>query len=261
SPRRRSSVRSSASSRSTTSRRPWRWPTTRTTGCRARCTPGTPPRPSGSPGASGPDRCRSTAGTCVWCSPSAATSSPAWDARATWRASAPTWRPSSSSAPDAVRSGPPPVRRGKETSMVEAREPVIVVGAGLSGLATALGAAVRGRDVIVFEAADLVGGAAAYSGGQVWIGANPVAEREGIEDSLGRTETYVRAIAHDDPEVLDEKAMLRWIHAGPEAVRYWEDLGAIRWKVIPGLADYHNEADGALPVGRYLTNEVLDGAV
>jgi len=145
--------------------------------------------------------------------------------------------------------------------MVEAREPVIVVGAGLSGLATALGAAVRGRDVIVFEAADLVGGAAAYPGGQVWIGANPVAEREGIEDSLGRTETYVRAIAHDDPEVLDEKAMLRWIHTGPDAVRYWEDLGAIRWKVIPGLADYHNEADGALPVGRYLTNEVLDGAV
>lgn len=144
--------------------------------------------------------------------------------------------------------------------MTESKEPVIVVGAGLSGLATALGAAVRGRDVIVFEAADLVGGAAAYSGGQVWCGGNPIAEREGIEDSLEATETYVRAIAHDAPEVLDEKAMLRWIETAPEAIRYWEELGAIRWKVIPGLADYHNEADGALPVGRYLTNEVIDGS-
>jgi 3-oxosteroid 1-dehydrogenase len=31
--------------------------------------------------------------------------------------------------------------------------------------------------------------------------------------------------------------------------------------VIPGLADYHNEAKGALPQGRYLTNEVIDGSV
>ncbi|MCR3718656.1 MULTISPECIES: FAD-dependent oxidoreductase [Prauserella salsuginis group] len=145
--------------------------------------------------------------------------------------------------------------------MVDASEPVIVVGAGLSGLATALGAAVGGRDVIVFEAADQVGGAAAYSGGQVWIGANPVAAREGIEDSPELTETYVRAIARDAPEVLDEKAMLRWIRTGPDAIGYWEELGAIRWRVIPGLADYHNEADGALPVGRYLTGEVIDGSV
>ena len=30
--------------------------------------------------------------------------------------------------------------------------------------------------------------------------------------------------------------------------------------MIPGLADYHNEADGAFEEGRYLTNEVIDGS-
>jgi 3-oxosteroid 1-dehydrogenase len=140
-------------------------------------------------------------------------------------------------------------------------ERVIVVGAGLSGLATALGAALQGRSVTVFEAAELVGGAAAYSGGQVWVGANHVAEREGIDDDLERAERYVRDIAHDHPEVLDEAAMSRWLTIAPEATRYWEDVGAIRWTVIPELADYHNEADGALDVGRYLTNEVIDGSV
>lgn len=144
---------------------------------------------------------------------------------------------------------------------MESAEPVIVVGAGLSGLATALGVALHGRRAVVFEAADLVGGAAAFSGGQVWCGANPVAAREGIEDSLELTERYVRAIAHAAPEALDEKAMLRWITMAPKAIQHWEDVGAIRWKVISGLADYHNEADGALPVGRYLTNEVIDGGV
>lgn len=143
---------------------------------------------------------------------------------------------------------------------ITGEEPVIVVGAGLSGLATALGAALHGRRVIVLEAAELVGGAAAYSGGQVWCGANHVEARDGIDDSRELTERYVRTIAHDVPEVLDEKAMRRWIDSAPEAIKYWEDVGAARWKIIPGLADYHNEADGALPVGRYLTNEVIDGS-
>ena len=142
----------------------------------------------------------------------------------------------------------------------QADAPVIIVGAGLSGLATALGVALRGRRAIVLEAAELVGGAAAYSGGQVWVGGNHVQAREGIDDDLDGTERYVRAIAHDDPECLDEPAMLRWLHTAPEVVRYWEEVGAIRWAIIPGLADYHGEADGALGEGRYLTNQVIDGS-
>jgi 3-oxosteroid 1-dehydrogenase len=137
--------------------------------------------------------------------------------------------------------------------------PVIVVGAGLSGLAAAIGVAVHGRRAIVFEAADMVGGAAAYSGGQVWVGANHVAERDGIQDSLERVETYVRAIADQDPSLLDEAAMERWLTSAPVATRYWEEIGAIEWVVIPGLVDYHSEADGALGVGRYLTNAPIDG--
>ena len=141
------------------------------------------------------------------------------------------------------------------------KEPVVVVGAGLSGLATALGSAMRGCPVVVLEAADLVGGAAAYSGGQVWVGGNHVAARQGIADDLGRTERYVRGIAHHEPELLDEAAMKVWLSTSPEAIRYWEDVGAIRWTVIPGLIDYHSEVDGALGEGRYLTNEVIDGSV
>jgi 3-oxosteroid 1-dehydrogenase len=70
----------------------------------------------------------------------------------------------------------------------------------------------------------------------------------------------VRSIAAvGEPELLDEDAMLRWLTTAPAAARYWEDAGAIRWAVIPGLVDYHSHADGALGVGRYLTNELIDG--
>ena len=140
-------------------------------------------------------------------------------------------------------------------------EQVIVVGAGLSGLATALGVALRGGRAVVLESSDLVGGAAAYSGGMVWVGANHVAARAGIDDDLQRAEAYVRDLTQDHPELLDEAAMTRWLETAPEAMEYWEQVGAISWEIIPDLADYHSEAAGALDVGRYLTNAVIDGGV
>lgn len=139
-------------------------------------------------------------------------------------------------------------------------EPVIVVGAGLSGLATALGVALRGGRAVVLESSDMVGGAAAYSGGMVWVGANHVATREGIADDLGLAEAYVRDLTSEHPDLLDEVAMKRWLDIAPEAMEYWENVGAIRWEIIPDLADYHSEAEGALEVGRYLTNAVIDGS-
>ena len=145
--------------------------------------------------------------------------------------------------------------------MTDEQSPVIVVGAGLSGLAVALAVAIRGRRAVVFEAGDKVGGAAAWSGGQVWVGANHVAARAGIADDLTRAEAYVRAIGEAHPELLDELALRRWLTVAPIAMRYWEEVGAVRWEVIPELADYHDYAPGALAEGRYLTSAVIDGAV
>src|SRR5215213_6456106 len=96
---------------------------------------------------------------------------------------------------------------------------VVVVGGGLSGIAAALGAAMHGLSVTVVEAADELGGAAAWSGGQVWVGANHVAAREGVDDDLAGTEAYVRGIAAAHPELLDEPAMRRWVTTAPEAMR------------------------------------------
>ncbi len=55
--------------------------------------------------------------------------------------------------------------------------------------------------------------------------------------------------------------MHRWLDTSPAAMEYWEQVGAIEWEIIPDLADYHSEAAGALDVGRYLTNAVIDGSV
>src|ERR1700722_4768075 len=60
---------------------------------------------------------------------------------------------------------------------------VLVVGGGLSGLCTALPAALEGHTVTVLESAELLGGAAAYSGGMVWIPGNHLQLATGAEDS------------------------------------------------------------------------------
>lgn len=135
---------------------------------------------------------------------------------------------------------------------------VVVVGAGLAGLATALRVAISGRPVVVLEASERIGGAAAFSGGQVWVGNNHVAKRDGLEDDAETVESYVRAISAEGAEVRDDDAMLRWLQVAPEAAEYWEAVGAVDWEVIPELADYHAHADGASQGGRYLTSRPIE---
>src|SRR2546430_15808448 len=67
---------------------------------------------------------------------------------------------------------------------------------------TAVGAALLGRLVTVFESSGVLGGAAAYSGGQGWGGANHVAARGGIDDGLARAGSYGRGGGRGHPQVV-----------------------------------------------------------
>lgn len=140
-----------------------------------------------------------------------------------------------------------------------AKTPVIVVGAGLGGLATAIAAADRGHRVTVLEKSDLVGGAAAYSGGQVWIAANHREREQGIADSLEDGARYVRYVGRSNPELIDEAALARWLAQAPRAAEYFERAGAVTWTIIPDYPDYYQDAPGARLTGRYLT-ATFDGA-
>lgn len=130
---------------------------------------------------------------------------------------------------------------------------VIVVGAGLGGLATAVAARELGHRVTVLEKSDQVGGAASYSGGQVWIAANHVERREGIADDLVAGEAYVRHLGRSHPELIDDRALHRWLSEAPRAAEYFESLGAVTWSIIPDYPDYYQDAPGARTTGRYLT--------
>ena len=140
------------------------------------------------------------------------------------------------------------------------RGQVIVVGAGIGGMTAAITAAEAGLAVTLVEKGDKVGGAAAYSGGQVWTGGNHVAERLGIEDSVADTVEYVRAAAKRDETSVDVAMCRTWLQGAADAARWLEERGVIRWQVIPDYPDYYYPTlRGSRAKGRYLTGAPFDG--
>ncbi len=130
---------------------------------------------------------------------------------------------------------------------------LVIVGAGLAGLAAAVAAHDNGHVVTVLEKGDQVGGAAAFSGGQVWIAANHVQVGLGIDDDVESAGRYVTAIADAQPELLEPDTMWRWLRVAPRAARHFERVGCVRWRVLPDYPDYYMDAPGACAAGRYLT--------
>ena len=129
-----------------------------------------------------------------------------------------------------------------------------VIGAGLGGMSAAIAGADAGLDVTLVEKGSRVGGAAAYSGGQVWIGGNHVAKRLGLDDDVEATLEYVRHVAACDETSLNRELARHWLEAAVEAARYFEEQDVIAWDVIPDYPDYYYpDLPGSRPAGRYLT--------
>jgi 3-oxosteroid 1-dehydrogenase len=141
------------------------------------------------------------------------------------------------------------------------RTDVAIIGAGMGGLTAAITASTRGLTTTLLEASPKVGGAAAYSGGQVWVGGNHVAAARGIEDSVDRALEYVRSAAHRDATSVDPERSREWLTAAADAAAFLENIGAITWDIVPDYPDYYYpDAAGSAPTGRYLTASLYDAS-
>jgi 3-oxosteroid 1-dehydrogenase len=132
---------------------------------------------------------------------------------------------------------------------------VLIIGSGAGGLSAAITAAASGADVLVIEAADKLGGAAAYSGGQIWAGLTDPARAAGIADSRQQVEAYLDWLSEGaaDPRLRDV-----FIDRGPEAIRFLREHG-VPITVVRSSPDYYfPRAPGAKPEGRILEIEPWD---
>lgn len=129
----------------------------------------------------------------------------------------------------------------------EERCDVLCIGSGAGGLSAAVTAGHLGAKVCVVEAAPLLGGAAAYSGGQIWVGCTDQAKGAGIEDSEQDIKSYL-----DWLSVGRSDSVLRDVYAsrGPEVVRFLVERG-VPLEVVREMPDYYfPEAPGSKAEGR-----------
>lgn len=132
---------------------------------------------------------------------------------------------------------------------------LLCIGGGLGGLAAAVRAHDLGGAVLVAERSDVVGGVAAYSGGFVWVGGDPLAAPASTGDTVEATERYLDHIQGDRP--VDRDARAAYLHDAGEATAWFRDAG-VPLQVIPGAPDLYHPAPGSTPEGRLLEC-VIDG--
>lgn len=118
-----------------------------------------------------------------------------------------------------------------------AENAVIIVGAGLGGMTAAIMAAQCSLKDTLVEKSEKVGGAASYSGGSVWVGANHVAEHHGLLDSTKDTLQYVQAAVGRDAASVDADLCERWQRGAGAAAHWLEQMDVIGWELIPDYPD------------------------
>lgn len=133
---------------------------------------------------------------------------------------------------------------------------VIVVGSGAAGLAAACTAAALGRQVLVLEATDRVGGTTAISGGMVWIPDNHKMEPAGLADSAENAREYLRQTVRGSES---DPRMQAFLQHGDAAIRFLEARTALRLRPVRRYPDYYPELPGSTAGGRVLEPEPFDG--
>jgi 3-oxosteroid 1-dehydrogenase len=131
---------------------------------------------------------------------------------------------------------------------------VVVIGSGIAGVATALAAHAAGLRPVLLEKADKLGGGTSFSMGGIWIGNNHLMRAAGYKDSRHDVLSYMRFVGAEE---TDDERLLAYVDRGPEALKFFEDLG-VRFRISFGLTDhYFGGAPGSVAEGRCLNTEFI----
>ncbi|MFS2216615.1 FAD-dependent oxidoreductase [Telluria sp. Tellsp104] len=119
---------------------------------------------------------------------------------------------------------------------------VVIVGSGAGAMTAALRAHDLGLSVVVVEQSDQYGGTSAVSGGGIWIPNNDQIAGLGGSDSPDDALAYLKAATAGE---VPEARLRSYIDAAPRMVRYLGEHSRLRYRAIPGYADYYQDLPGA----------------
>ncbi|MEV4235406.1 FAD-dependent oxidoreductase [Nocardia sp. NPDC049737] len=135
----------------------------------------------------------------------------------------------------------------------------LVVGSG-AGVVGALRAHALGKDVLVVEKSDLLGGSTCMSGGVMWLPNNPLMQREGVSDSLDTAMAYFDSVVGDAGPASSPARRLTYVNSGIEMVAFLESEG-LKFRRCEGYSDYYagvRGIEGGSARGRSIEPEIFD---
>jgi glycine/D-amino acid oxidase-like deaminating enzyme len=147
---------------------------------------------------------------------------------------------------------------------------VVVVGASVAGLSTAVFAAEQGASTILLESAAQVGGTGRKAAAWAWIPNNHLMQEKGIADAREDAMAYLARFArpalyeHDHPTLglpaWEHELLEAFVDNGADAMRALVAMGALSVMHADDYPNYyaHHEID-RVPYGRVLIPQLPDG--
>lgn len=133
---------------------------------------------------------------------------------------------------------------------------LVVVGAGGAGMATALFAALDGRQVLLVERTAHVGGTTAWSAGTTWVPGTHHAAKVNPGDTLAEAARYLNnAIGERTPAALRQA----FLDHGAAAVQRVEEHSDVKFRPYAKHPDYISDLGGSTLAGRALEPVPFDG--
>ncbi|TAL04184.1 MAG: FAD-dependent oxidoreductase [Rhodospirillaceae bacterium] len=144
-------------------------------------------------------------------------------------------------------------------SQFDERFDFVVAGCGGGSMCAGLVMREAGKSVLILEKTEFVGGTTAKSGGMMWIPNNAFLARDGIEDSVEKSMTYLDNTVGDrnDTPGATRERRLAYVQKAPEMVRFLVDQG-IALERAQYWPDYYDERPGGIRQGRSVTAKLFD---
>jgi hypothetical protein len=133
---------------------------------------------------------------------------------------------------------------------------LVVIGAGGAGMAAALFAAIEGKQVLLVERTEYVGGTTAWSAGTTWVPGTHHAAKVNPADTPADAARYLtNAIGDRTPAALRQA----FLDHGPEVIRHIETHSEVKYRPYPKHPDYISNLGGSTLAGRALEPLPFDG--
>ncbi|MES2258364.1 MAG: FAD-binding protein [Pseudomonadota bacterium] len=134
---------------------------------------------------------------------------------------------------------------------------LVVVGSGGGSMCAALASKALGKQALIIEKQDKVGGSTGYSGGVWWVPNNHVMKRHGVADSYERACQYMDAAVEYQGPGSSPQRREAFLRNGPAMIEFLEQQG-MKFVYADGWSDYYDTLPGGEPRGRSLLAELFN---